>query len=186
MKILYFTAGDKPTSGEQAAIDALKAGQYDLGVRSAAQAAVYGPRIEASDYVAGSPPSNYDAVPEWAGTPLPDGTASVANGATVQVRRSTAADAHPATAVVTGNTLTGVNLAATATMVDQGDTMVLQNSAGAAKGNVTATVAAGVVSNVRPPATVAIVQNGDAVTIGGTTYTFTVAAGVISAIATAP
>ncbi len=117
------------------------------------------------------------------------GGATVADGATVAVVNSASADSHNATATVTGTTLTNVKLAATVAFVDNADTITVQNSAGTAvAGTHTATVAAGVLSNVKLAATIAPVASGLAltgVTPTGTytnTVTFTVAAGVITAI----
>lgn len=117
------------------------------------------------------------------------GGATVANGATVAVVNSASADSHNATATVTGSTLTNVKLSATVAFVDNADTITVQNSAGTAvAGTHTATVAVGVLSNVKLAATIAPVASGLAltgVTPTGTytnTVTFTVAAGVITAI----
>lgn len=188
-KVIFFTAGPSPTPAELTAIGKLNTAAekpYDVQVRNGQIPAQYQPNNESTDYVSGTvPASGWTGIPVLNPDSLPGSGASVANGATVAVRNSTGGDSHNATAVVTGTTLTGVNLAATVALVDTADTLPLQNSAGTAAGNVTATVAAGVVSNVRTPATAAIVTNGQQLTIGGTTYTFTVAAGVISAIATA-
>ncbi|WP_455296450.1 hypothetical protein [Brucella pituitosa] len=117
------------------------------------------------------------------------GGAVVANGATVSVRNSAGANAKSATAVVTGTTLTGVNLPATTAMLDNAGAVTIQNSAGAAvAGSHTATVAAGVISNVKLAATIAPVANNAALTVPvtgtyATTATITVAAGVITGIA---
>lgn len=77
----------------------------------------------------------------------------------------------------------GDDLPATSAVVDDDDTAPVQNSAGAAIGTGTINVAANAVTNIRLPATVAGVSNGQALTVGGSTYTFTVANGVITAIA---
>lgn len=142
---------------------------------TAAEAAIVQPYIDAAK-------TAIDAVNGTTG-------ATVANGATVAVVNSASADSHNATATVTGTTLTNVKLAATVAFVDNADTVPVQNSAGAVvAGTHTATVAAGVVSNVKLAATIAPVASGLAltgVTPTGTytnTVTFTVAAGVITAI----
>ncbi len=110
--------------------------------------------------------------------------ASVANGATVAVRNSAAADSHNATAVVSGTTLTGVNLAATVGMVDNADVVAVRNSAGADSHNGTAVVASGAVTGINLGATVAMVDNGDTVsaTGSGSTATLVVAAGVVTGV----
>lgn len=77
---------------------------------------------------------------------------------------------------------------ATSAVVANGATVVVQNSAGTAvPGTHTATVAASALSNVKLAATVAAVANGakvNAVSVTGTGNfaTFTIAAGVITAI----
>ncbi|UTC27966.1 hypothetical protein [Stenotrophomonas phage A1432] len=135
----------------------------------------------------GQTPETPEALTGAAG---PGGGASVANGATVSVRNSAGADPHNGTAVVSGSTFTGVNLAATVALVDSADTIPLQNSAGASKGNATVTVAAGVPTNVRAPATSAIVANNEVLTVpitgtGTTSATVTVANGVVTGLALA-
>lgn len=119
----------------------------------------------------------------------PSGTATLANAATVTVLPATGTTPAQgsATAAVTGNTLSGIRLAATAAVVTNSSTVPVQNSAGAAIGTGTRTVAANAVTNVRLPATVAGVTNGTAVTctVTGTyvnKFTPTVANGVITGI----
>lgn len=117
--------------------------------------------------------------------------AQVTNGTAVNVTTS-AGVAVPGveTANVAASVLTSVSLPATAAVVNQADAnVVIQNSAGAAVTSAgVATVAAGVLSNVKLPATIAAVTNTVKVlapAITGTWtngYTFTVAAGVITAI----
>lgn len=114
--------------------------------------------------------------------------AVVLDGATVAVVNSANADSHNATATVTGTTLTNVKLPATVAFVDNTDTVVMQNSAGTViAGTHTATVAAGAVSNVKLASTVAALTSGvkvNAISVTGTGKfaTFTVVAGVITAI----
>lgn len=123
------------------------------------------------------------------GTYTPQTGASVANGATVAVRNSAGADSHNGSAVVAGNSLTGINLAATVAMVDQADSIAIQNSAGAAAGgNGIAQVAAGVIGSVRLPATSAVLANSGAVSVrnsaGADAHagTAVVAAGVLTGV----
>ncbi len=120
----------------------------------------------------------------------PAGSVVLANGGTVAVVNSASGDSHNAVATVSGTTLTNVKLAATMAMVDSADTVVVHNSAGATiAGTHTAEVAAGVLTDVKLAATVAGVTNGQALTgvtpsgVFATTVTFTVANGVITAIA---
>lgn len=116
--------------------------------------------------------------------------ASVLNGDTVAVHNSAGADSHNATAEVSGNTLSDVKFAATVAMVDNADTVVVHNSAGSnIAGTHTAEVALGVLTDVKLASTVAAVINGGTLTgvtptgTYATTITFTVAAGVITAVA---
>lgn len=73
------------------------------------------------------------------------GGAVVANGGTVAVRNSAGANSHNATAVVTGSTLTGVNLAATVAMVDSGQAVTGVTGTGT---TATITVANGVITGI--------------------------------------
>lgn len=90
------------------------------------------------------------------------------------------------------------SLPATQAIVSNGSTIPLQNSAGASIDNITLTVAANTVGNAKLPATTAAVKNTAAVTVPVTfvtartagqqatvAVTFTVAAGVITAISIA-
>lgn len=89
-KVLYFTAAAAPTGPEQAAIDALLAGQYDVQVRNAAQSALYGTKAEPCDFKAGSAPAEYDDVPVWdAGALLPSTSAIVSDAQELTVGGST-------------------------------------------------------------------------------------------------
>ncbi|CAN7495036.1 hypothetical protein LJR231_003470 [Phyllobacterium sp. LjRoot231] len=118
--------------------------------------------------------------------------AQVLNGGTVPVRNSLAADSHNATAVVTGSTLTGVDLASTVVMVDNADTLTqISDSTNVANGRVTgtATVAAAVLSNVQLPTTAKIIKTAVAYPLSAaptgawvSQITFTInASGVITA-----
>lgn len=116
--------------------------------------------------------------------------ASVANGDTVAVHNSAGADSHNATAEVAANALTDVKFAATVAMVDNADTVVVKNSAGTTiTGTHSAEVALGVLTDVKLASTVAGVVSGSTLTgvtpsgVYATTVTFTVASGVITAIA---
>lgn len=116
--------------------------------------------------------------------------ASVLDGATVAVHNSAGADSHNATAEVSANLLTDVKFAATVAMVDDTDVIVVKNSAGTTvTGTHHAEVAVGVLTDVRLASTVGIVLNGGTLTgvtpsgVYATTITFTVASGVITAIA---
>lgn len=60
-KILYFTAGQMPTEGEQIEIDALAgftSAAFELGIR--APGSNYAGDPEDADFVAGTPPEPYD------------------------------------------------------------------------------------------------------------------------------
>lgn len=65
-KILYFTAGPTPTVQEQAEIDQLNElakAPYIIGVRNSAEPALYQPKPEATDFVMGSIPDDFEEVP---------------------------------------------------------------------------------------------------------------------------
>ncbi len=67
-RVLYFTAGPVPTvteAGQIAALVALGVPGYTVGVRSALLSGNYGAGIEASDYVAGTIPTAFNAVPNY-------------------------------------------------------------------------------------------------------------------------
>ena len=69
------------------------------------------------------------------------------NGDVVSVRNSAGTDSHNATAVMSGSTLIGVNLAATVAMVDNGDTTNVEPS-GEFTEAVTFTVADGAITAI--------------------------------------
>ena len=66
-KILFFTAGIVPTPEENAAVDALNTAQNTIGVRAGGQDYNYGSGIEPCDFVAGTVPEAYSALPVYAG-----------------------------------------------------------------------------------------------------------------------
>lgn len=86
------------------------------------------------------------------------------------------------TPTVADGVLTEMQTPATVAAVATAASAPVQNSAGAAIGAGTITVANRAITNIRLPATVAGVSNGAEITLDGFTYTFTVAAGVITAI----
>lgn len=86
------------------------------------------------------------------------------------------------TATVSANNITELQTIATIATVATAASAPVQNSAGAAIGSGAITVANRAITNIRLPATVAGVSNGAEITLDGFTYTFTVAAGVITAI----
>lgn len=90
--------------------------------------------------------ASVDALAAVGYTSTPAG-AVVANGDTVAVRNSAGADSHNATAVVSGTSLTGVNLAATAAIVDNGDALVVPVT-GTYATTATVTVANGVITGI--------------------------------------
>lgn len=62
-KIIYFTAGEQPTTGELAEIakfNAAAVAPFELVVRRADVSNSYGAAVEATDYVAGTPAAPYD------------------------------------------------------------------------------------------------------------------------------
>jgi hypothetical protein len=67
-KILYFTAGPVPTAGELADIDVLNTlilPGYSIGVRNGAESGSFGAGIEATDFVAGTVPTAFNARPAY-------------------------------------------------------------------------------------------------------------------------
>lgn len=67
-KILFFTAGQTPTTAELAqiaALNALTTGGYEVGVRVKGASHSYGNGIEACDIVAGDIPTAYNAKPDY-------------------------------------------------------------------------------------------------------------------------
>lgn len=164
-KIIFFTAGSVPTSAEITALQEIEnETSFAVFVRNAKDAAKmqYGSDREECDLTAGTVPTIYSDVPAYTpGGELPDGTAAVADAATVVVQNSAGAAPHNATASVTGNTLTAVKLAATSAMIDNAAAVTIQNSAAAAvPGTHPATVANGVLSVVKLAATIAPVASG--------------------------
>lgn len=98
---------------------------------------------------------------------LPDGPV-VANGQSVSVRTSTGADAHTGTAVVSGQTLTGVNLPANTVMADNGDTNWLVANNGITNSTSPTTVdltTAPGTPIIKMPPSKAIIGNTDGVTV---------------------
>lgn len=65
-KVIYFTAGDVPTTDEKADIAKLNAAAvapYDVAVRSAIRPMSSGGPLEACDYASGTIPTAYNAKP---------------------------------------------------------------------------------------------------------------------------
>lgn len=145
--VVFFTAGINPTTNEKTAIGKLNAAAepaYKVLVVNGAANAKYGEtdRLIPTDFAAGTIPTIYNAVPVLDPNAL--GGVTVTNGQTVAVRNSAGANSHNATAVVTGGTtLVGVNLAATAAIVDNAATLPVTGG-----GTVTFTVAGGVVTGI--------------------------------------
>lgn len=107
-KIVYFTAGAVPTSGELADIAKLNAAAeapYVVLVSSAKGDTKYGEHLIDADYVAGTPPTAYSAVPtiDPDNMPilgLPDTSGVVTDGQTFAVTGGTVT-MHVADNVVT-------------------------------------------------------------------------------------
>lgn len=113
------------------------------------------------------------------------------NGSTVAVRNSSGADSHNGTAVVTTQgALTGINLASSVVMVDNNDSVPVGDATAVAAGqdNGTAAVAAAALTRVTLPGTDKIIKSTVKYTAPAVTgtyvngYTFTIVAGVITAI----
>lgn len=98
---------------------------------------------------------------------LPDGPV-MANGQSVSIRTFVGADAHAGTAVVSGQTLTGVNLPANTIMLDNGDTgiLVANNGLTASSDSATAdltSVPGTTIIKLKP--SVALVANADQLSV---------------------
>lgn len=113
----------------------------------------------------------------------------LSNGDPVSVHNSAGTVSYDGRAEMANNALIDVRLESAVVLVNNGDAVVVKNSAGTTvAGTHTAEAAAGVLTDVKLAATVAPVTNGQAltgVTPSGSytnTVTFTVAAGVITAI----
>lgn len=196
-RIIYFTAGPVATSAEIIAMNkfnAVAVAPFDVIAMNTLQSPNYGAGISPADYVAGTIPSAYSAVPvadpdnpPVPSTPLPATSAVVTNASTLPIQNSAGADPHNVTLTVAANAVTAAVLAASVAFVDNGDNLTIQNSAGTAvAGNHAASVTAGVVANVKLAATVAPVvsgpvtmQNSAGTAIAGV-HNATVAAGVLS------
>lgn len=147
-KVIYFTAGPVPTSGEISAIAALntRAGKpLDVAVRDGSNPSIgddYGDgRLEDCDYVAGTVPTAYNGE-----TVLPAGI-GIANGAAMNVRNSAASKTVAGTAVVAAEVLTSVDLPATAALLTTAQALVVPVT-GTYATTATVTIAGGVVTAI--------------------------------------
>jgi len=114
-----------------------------------------------------------------------DGAAMVQAGAAVRVQNASALGVDDnCTAIVDGNKLTAVQLPAEVSAIRNGKVKVITDAAGHTA-NATPVVSAGNLTSQTLASTVSLTANGSAVTIDGKTYTFTVAAGAITAVAVA-
>lgn len=112
-----------------------------------------------------------------------DGAAMLQNGAAVRVQNASALGVDDnCTAILNGNTLTAVQLPAAVSAIRDGKVKVITDAAGKTA-NATPAVSAGNLTSQTLEGTAALTLNGSAVTLDGKTYTFTVAAGAITAIA---
>lgn len=109
-KVIYFTAGKVATAGELTAIDALKAKQFDVQVRNAVDSHKFGPRDEATDYVAGTPPADYAAVTVFNNPGQLAATQAVVANAQQPTIPVTGTYATKATLTVAGGVVTAIAL----------------------------------------------------------------------------
>jgi len=107
-KIIYFTAGFTPTTTEAAEIALLNnlGGNYNIAVRNGAESASFGYGIETSDFVAGTIPTAFNAVPVYAGIHADKPTAFKIL-ASVTLAALATKQLYPI--IVTGNDLTALN-----------------------------------------------------------------------------
>lgn len=168
-RILYFTAGETPTvdeAAEIAGLNAVAAPKYEVLVRRgdsipSATNNNYGHGPEACDFVAGTPPTAYNASPVFDPDSEPT---TVGPGDTIAVHNSAASKTVNGTADIVDDAVV-VALAATEAIVSDTNTVVVHNSADSVTKNGTAHVALGVISKVNLAATEAIVSNTGAVAV---------------------
>jgi len=150
-KILYFTAGTVPTSGELTEIDNIKKA-VTLGdtveVRNGAAnvSQNYGAAIESSDFVEGTLPAStdYDGVDDFGDN---DTNPVVETGDTIAVKNSADSVSLDGTASVESGVVT-VDLDATDTLLSSGDTLTGVTPSGSYTNTITFTVAAGAITAV--------------------------------------
>ena len=147
-------------------------------------------QLEIAD-VTGTPEPLFAAFLADAAAKTPGSTsgAFVANGATVNVENSAGALDSPATAVVAAGVLTGVNLAATKTIVTHAQSINVENSVGGLDTAATAVVAAGVITGVNLPSTTTLLAHNVSVAVRNSALTAipgshgsVVAAGVLTGV----
>lgn len=174
-RITFFTAGPVVTAPEQAEIDAIEAAiapVYELRVRNRVASPNFGAGVEATDFVAGTPPASY---------PAP--SAAVAATGTLTVVTNPAATETIAVAgtvftfVASGATGDQINIGATAadtaTAIATAVNALASVNAAAVGAVVTVTAAtAGTAGNA-----IALVGNGAKITRSGATLTGGAAAG---------
>lgn len=144
-KVIYFTAGMTPTTGELADIatlnNAAKA-PYQVVVRRRDASQNYGAGPEDCDYVAGTiPDTGYGSKPVLNPASLPP---TVNEGASVNVKNSAGNVTKPGTAHVAGGSVS-VSLAATVALVANGDTRAGVTGSGT---TATISVAGGVITGI--------------------------------------
>jgi len=111
-----------------------------------------------------------------------DGAAMLLSGNTVPVQNSAGLNIQPGTVTVTSNAVTSVKLPANYTAFGDGIAHKVTDAAGHTA-QATAAVSNGSLTDQTLAATASLILNGSSVTISGKVYTFTVAAGAITAIA---
>jgi hypothetical protein len=112
-KIIYFTASAVPTAQELAAIDTLNAlggQQYQVNVSNATVDSGLG-GIEASDFVAGSAPTDYSAVPVFDVNNPPRPASMIAAQAVVYDGQALVIGATTYTFTVTDGVITAITAA---------------------------------------------------------------------------
>lgn len=187
-KILVFTAGDQPTTEEAALIQEFNDANRDVQVRSAVRLPLYGEKLEDCDGVAGAIPDEYSELPvvtPGGGGGAGIGTVILGYGPALDgqatefvLEESIAPETYPFFAKISPSNL------ATRALVSQGQGLDV-------KWNGVAQVGLGAFVQIADGAVVTadiddttkvIIANGQVLTISGTTYTFTVAGGVVTTI----
>ena len=112
-----------------------------------------------------------------------DGAAMLQNGAAVRVQNASALGVDDnCTAIVESNKLTAVQLPADVSAIRNGKPKTISDAAGNTATAIPS-VSAGNITSQKLESTVSLTADGSAVTIDGKVYTFTVAAGAITAVA---
>lgn len=123
IKIIYFTAGQVPTTEERAELTALYGSIFNVSARSGANDAAlkFNDRYEACDFVAGTVPDSYSTVPVWTGEVLPATKVVVTDQEPTKVTNSDGTVEKDVLISVADGVLHNVKLTALDALVSNGD-----------------------------------------------------------------